>query len=621
MAPRRRLSIFTFVAAVFIISLYRLYYTVSPPPLRTARPQPGSKIPSPTPVVPVDWATIPHEYPLTSFIPLPTGSPRSIPKIQHEFSFETATDRSIRLKRQEVVKAVFQRSWSAYRQKAWRLDEVRPVTGGFVVSFGGWGATLVDSLDTLYIMGLQDEFKEAVSAASTINFGKSAQVSVNVFETTIRYLGGFLSAYDLSHDPILLTKAIEIGTMLYKAFDTPNHMHITRWNWQRAADGFKQETPTSVLLSEIGSLSLEFTRLSQLTNDPKWYDAIARITDLLELHQNATKLPGMWPVSINSKDMTMTSDATFTLGSMSDSAYEYLPKTYLLLNGLVPQYRGLYTGAMSTATKHTFFHPMIPTEADILFSGTVQAAAGPNGAMLNPQVQHLTSFAGGMLALGSKIFDIPSHLSLARKLVDGCIWSYNTVPLGMMPESFRVVPCPKVPPSLASLASPEDILLSTSPCAYNETIYHASLMIQNAHPVNATASSVIASRRLPPGITSISDARYILRPEAIESIFILYRITGDKSLVEDAWRMFSAIQAATVAEFGNSGIIDVTATTDGSEVKLNDSQESFWLAETLKYFYLIFSEPGLISLDEFVFNTEAHPLRWRKELNRTDQEV
>jgi mannosyl-oligosaccharide alpha-1,2-mannosidase len=42
---------------------------------------------------------------------------------------------------------------------------------------------------------------------------------------------------------------------------------------------------------------------------------------------------------------------------------------------------------------------------------------------------------------------------------------------------------------------------------------------------------------------------------------------------------------------------------------LNDSMESFWLAETLKYFYLLFSEPGVVSLDEWVFNTEAHPFR------------
>jgi len=37
--------------------------------------------------------------------------------------------------------------------------------------------------------------------------------------------------------------------------------------------------------------------------------------------------------------------------------------------------------------------------------------------------------------------------------------------------------------------------------------------------------------------------------------------------------------------------------------------ESFWLGETLKYFYLIFAEPDLVSLDEWVFNTEAHPFK------------
>jgi len=40
-----------------------------------------------------------------------------------------------------------------------------------------------------------------------------------------------------------------------------------------------------------------------------------------------------------------------------------------------------------------------------------------------------------------------------------------------------------------------------------------------------------------------------------------------------------------------------------------DEMESFWLAETLKYFYLLFSTPDVISLDDWVLNTEAHPFR------------
>lgn len=89
---------------------------------------------------------------------------------------------------------------------------------------------------------------------------------------------------------------------------------------------------------------------------------------------------------------------------------------------------------------------------------------------------------------------------------------------------------------------------------------------------------------------------FLLRPEALESIFIMYRITGDKSLQDAAWRMFQNIDRATRTNFGHSAIDDVRA----GKPKLSDKMESFWLAETLKYLYLIFSEPSHISLDDYV---------------------
>ena len=69
--------------------------------------------------------------------------------------------------------------------------------------------------------------------------------------------------------------------------------------------------------------------------------------------------------------------------------------------------------------------------------------------------------------------------------------------------------------------------------------------------------------------------------------------------------MFKAIQNATTTEFGNSAIMDVTS-HDPFKV---DEMESFWLAETLKYFYLLYSTPDVISLDDWVLNTEAHPFK------------
>lgn len=82
-------------------------------------------------------------------------------------------------------------------------------------------------------------------------------------------------------------------------------------------------------------------------------------------------------------------------------------------------------------------------------------------------------------------------------------------------------------------------------------------------------------------------------------------MTGETSWQDKGWVMFTAINKATDAEYGNSAIVDVL---NGTPAHV-DSMESFWMAETLKYLYLLFAEPDLISLDDWVLNTEAHPFR------------
>ena len=83
----------------------------------------------------------------------------------------------------------------------------------------GMGVTLVDSLDTLWIMGMKDEFEEAKEwVKNELSFSHADTVSM--FETTIRELGGLISAYDLSGDQVFLDKAKELGDLLMPAFDT-----------------------------------------------------------------------------------------------------------------------------------------------------------------------------------------------------------------------------------------------------------------------------------------------------------------------------------------------------------------------------------------------------------------
>jgi mannosyl-oligosaccharide alpha-1,2-mannosidase len=85
----------------------------------------------------------------------------------------------------------------------------------------------------------------------------------------------------------------------------------------------------------------------------------------------------------------------------------------------------------------------------------------------------------------------------------------------------------------------------------------------------------------------------------------MYRLTGSPHWRTAGWRMFQAVNQHTAAEYGNSAIDDVTKTAP----ELEDSMESFWLAETLKYFYLLFEDEDVVSLDDWVLNTEAHPFR------------
>lgn len=367
-----------------------------------------------------------------------------------------------------------------------------------------------------------------------------------------------------------------------------------------------------MLVSELGSLSMEFTRLSQLTGDPKYYDAIQRISNEFENSQNSTKLPGMWPVRIDASKPSFDDDTLFTLGGMSDSLYEYFPKQYLALGGLLSQPKTLYENFIEVAKKHLFFRIYNPKNEPLSVSGDIHMkGTRPDLEMdLKPKGQHLTCFAGGMVGLAAKIFDRPDDLALAEELTAGCVWAYDSNPNGIAPEIFSVMPCPK-----------------NYDCKWSEKAWHDALVAahgatsETENEQEARIKTMIEEGRFPPGFTGIDDRRYILRPEAIESVFLMWRITGKQVWQEAAWRMFQAIEKVSRTDIAAAAIWDITVpAAKGGEkgadgvveqdmpLKL-DSMESFWLAETLKYFYLCFEDFGVVSLDEYVLNTEAHPLR------------
>jgi mannosyl-oligosaccharide alpha-1,2-mannosidase len=470
----------------------------------------------------------------------------------------------------------------------------------------------VDSLDTLWIMGLKDEFYEAVQAVADIDFGETNLTTVSVFETTIRYLGGLLSAYDLSNMSILLKKAIQLGEMLYRAFDTPNNTPLGWLSLEKAKDPGRLPFPAenNICFACLGSLTMEFTRLAQITSDPKYYDAVARITIMLDRAQDSTKIPGLWPTMANAAKEEFNQSRYFSIGALADSTYEYFPKMFALLGGVESVYKKLYSDSAAMIDKYMLFRPMVPETPKgdhVLLCGDVFTPK-PGEVRLDPTMQHLTCFIGGMFGLAGRLFEDPDHVDIGAKLTKGCIYTYAAMPTGIMPETFDMVPCD-----------------SRETCPWNKAVWEDEALRHYGSQLVPDIESAERKFGIPPGFTRIRDKRYLLRPEAIESVFIMYRITGDEQYLDDAWDMFKSILAATRTPYANGQVIDVTVvqppqppgrkmqqipgTQQVISGNIENKMESFWTAETLKYFYLIFSPPDMISLDDWVFNTEAHPFR------------
>jgi mannosyl-oligosaccharide alpha-1,2-mannosidase len=183
-----------------------------------------------------NWRAIPVRYPVRGLSQLPLRKLSKQSAIQYPFKAASIATKSETARRQNAVKETFTRCWKSYKDRAWTKDELAPISGDSRDTFGSWGATLVDSLDTLWIMGMKNEFAEAVDAAVAIEFSPHDDGEINMFEIIIRYLGGFIGAYDVSgcHDRRLLLKAMEVADMAYASFDTPRRMPVSRWSPRRA---------------------------------------------------------------------------------------------------------------------------------------------------------------------------------------------------------------------------------------------------------------------------------------------------------------------------------------------------------------------------------------------------
>jgi mannosidase alpha-like ER degradation enhancer 2 len=396
------------------------------------------------------------------------------------------------------VRQEFLHAWNGYKQYAWGHDELKPLSK----SYRDWYSvsldmTAVDALDTMILMGLDDEAaKTREFIAKNLSFNQD--IYVKSFEITIRMLGGLLSSYQLTGDKRLLALAEDLGKRLLPAFDSPTGMPYVNVNLRTGAVSGEETNP-----AEVGTLLIEFGTLSKLVGKPIYYDKAKRA--LVELYNRRSSI-GLVGSGINVKTGAWT-DETSHIGGGIDSYYEYLLKGWLLFGD--KDCERMWKSSIKAVNHYL---------ADDTPTGFWYGQANMNsGKRVGTYFGALEAFFPGELALSG-------DLERAKRLEESCyrVWTK----WGVEPEGLN----------------------------------YSSMMIV--------------------------EKRYALRPEIIESAYYLYHFTKDQRYLDMGQTFFNGIVKYCKTDVAYAALSDVEKKTKA------DRMESFFLAETLKYLYLLFANPA-----------------------------
>ncbi|KAI8378102.1 glycoside hydrolase [Choanephora cucurbitarum] len=468
--------------------------------------------------------------------------------------------------RAKLIRDAYLYAYDGYKEFAFGHDELLSVSKSYSDSRNGWGASIIDSLDTMLIMGLYDEYEEALGFVEGLDFNTAIGDSKG-FETNIRYLGGLLAAYDLKPDPILLSKAIEVAELtlvpLFVNTKTPSGKSVkVPLTYMDVNNGNPVNTNT-INLAEFGSYLMEFTRLSQVSGDPKYKQLVDDLADAI--FEQPSAIPGLYPMDWTVSPFRANEKSYISIGGGADSYYEYLIKNYLLDNKKKPELLKMW----QTSVESMDDYMLTPTAED----PEIQFVPAVIDNKLKYYSQELSCFWPGNIALGATQTQDPlkknKYMKFASTFLRSCVEVWRDTKTGIAPEAWSFNPID------------------------NRVQDKLTKLINSKHKQKRAKTF------------SIINSIYDLRPETIESIFYFYRLTGDKQYQDLAWSMFLNIDRYAKTRAGYSRMKNV----DQVQTNLDDFQESFFFAETLKYLYLMFVDKDCISLNDFVFNTEAHPFK------------
>ena len=414
------------------------------------------------------------------------------------------------------TKAEFLHAWHGYKKYASGYDELLPVSR----AGKNWHAghtllmTPVDALDTMLIMGLEDEAdRTRAEIVKTLRFDQD--IEVKNFEITIRILGGLLSSHQMTGDKRLLSMAEDLGTRLLPVFDSPTGMPYMFVNLKTGKTSGAVSNP-----AEIGTLVLEFGTLAKLTGKDVFFTKAKKA--LVELYKRRDPKTGLVGQEINVETGAWTSTSSH-IGGAIDSYYEYLAKCARLFGD--PDCEAMSRESLAAVNRH-----LADDTPEGLWYGVSDMTTG---------ARTRTTF-GSLQAFFPSILAFTGDLDRAKRLQDSAfrMWTLH----GIEPESLD---------------------------------YRAM---------------------------KVARAGYELRPEIVESAYYLDHYTKDPKYAAMGETILNDLIGHCRTETGYTVLKDVVSKEKG------DLMHSFFLAETLKYLYLLF-DPRALDFDKVVFNTEAHPLR------------
>lgn len=502
--------------------------------------------------------------------------------------------------RRHQIESIILDSWRDYRSNGWDHDIYRPLnpaTSKNMPSDGkplGW--IIVDAMDTLlYVDSLTTDPAvkaevnhelEAITkwCAETLDYDIDAEV--NIFETTIRMLGGLLSSYHLIESgnstldaSIFLNKAIDLADRLIPAFNqTETGIPYSSINLHTGQSVKNHVDMGASSTAEFTTLQLEFKYLSIITGDDKYWKLVESVYEPLYKNNDLlASYKGLVPIH-TFPDTGKFYGENVRFGSRADSFYEYLLKQYLLTREEI--YHDLYHKSI-TSMKRYLLKRSRPSHMYYI-------AERPTGIneIHSAKMDHLVCFMGGLMAMGATE-GLPveqartmswwdnikeSDFMIAQELTHTCYQMYAQTPSGLAPE----------------------IVVFKDP---------ASIEFKE---FNSTDSDWWFS---PSGDFAIkpADAHNLQRPETVESLMIMYHLTKDPKYRQWGAEILDSFIKNSCINCDDPDKITYTSLHNVLDVPTDkkDNVESFWMAETLKYLYLLFQDD--VDLTKEVFNTEAHP--------------